>query len=183
MPILTKQAIDSNIEPLLTLAYWHVGFGSWWIFSSFFHAQNLQCEFYTTHVTDYQSTCPFYTCNNSTSFLLLLSVNKQHSPLCTCCLNSFITKVHLSISSLTLCWRSLINDIIQPFQCYQCCDHLHLVTTVCLSTKSHITDTRVLLWINDSCFRPRFCTVRLYWAGDNLASWDEICYESCPGAG
>ena len=31
------------------------------------------------------------------------------------------------------------------------------------------------------CFRPRFCTVRLYWVGDNLGEWDEFCYESCRG--
>ena len=30
------------------------------------------------------------------------------------------------------------------------------------------------------CFRPRFCTVRLYWAWDNLGYWNLICYESCP---
>ena len=63
-------------------------------------------------------------------------------------------------------------------------------------------------WINDWCFRPWFCAVRLYWAGhnlsynknewmigvlghdfallrlywagDNLGKWDEFCYESCP---
>ena len=33
---------------------------------------------------------------------------------------------------------------------------------------------------NDWCFRPWFCTVRLYWARDNLGEWDEFCYESCP---
>ena len=27
-------------------------------------------------------------------------------------------------------------------------------------------------WMNDWCYRPRFCTVRLYWAGDNLGEWD-----------
>ena len=30
------------------------------------------------------------------------------------------------------------------------------------------------------CFRPQFCTVRPYWAGENLSQWDEFCYESCP---
>ena len=25
--------------------------------------------------------------------------------------------------------------------------------------------------MNKWCFRPRFCTVRLYWAGDNLGEW------------
>ena len=25
---------------------------------------------------------------------------------------------------------------------------------------------------NDWCFRPRFCTVRLYWAWENLGEWD-----------
>ena len=34
--------------------------------------------------------------------------------------------------------------------------------------------------MNEWCFRPRFCTVRLYWAGDNLGEWDEFCYEPCP---
>ena len=24
------------------------------------------------------------------------------------------------------------------------------------------------------CFRPQFCTVRLYWASGNLAEWDEF---------
>ena len=33
---------------------------------------------------------------------------------------------------------------------------------------------------NDWCFKPRFCTVRQYWAGDNLGKWDEFCFESCP---
>ena len=33
---------------------------------------------------------------------------------------------------------------------------------------------------NDWCFRPRFFTVRLYWAGDNLGEWDGFCYKSCP---
>ena len=28
--------------------------------------------------------------------------------------------------------------------------------------------------INDWCFRPRFCTIRLYWAGDNL-----VVYNHC----
>ena len=32
----------------------------------------------------------------------------------------------------------------------------------------------------DWCFRPRFCTVSLYSAGDNLGEWDVFCYESCP---
>ena len=31
-----------------------------------------------------------------------------------------------------------------------------------------------------SVFRPRFCTVRLYWAGNNLGESDEFCYDSCP---
>ena len=30
------------------------------------------------------------------------------------------------------------------------------------------------------CFRLQYCTVRLYWAGDNLGYWDEFWYESCP---
>ena len=29
-------------------------------------------------------------------------------------------------------------------------------------------------------FRPRFCTVRLNCAGDNLGEWDEFCCESWP---
>ena len=33
---------------------------------------------------------------------------------------------------------------------------------------------------NDWCFSPRFCTVRLNWAGDNLGEWHEFCYEPCP---
>ena len=33
--------------------------------------------------------------------------------------------------------------------------------------------------MNNWCFRPRFCTVKLYWAGGNLR-W--FCYESCPWA-
>ena len=33
---------------------------------------------------------------------------------------------------------------------------------------------------NDWCFRPRFCNVKLYWAGDNLGERDEFCYEWCP---
>ena len=33
---------------------------------------------------------------------------------------------------------------------------------------------------NHWCYRPRFCTVMLYWAGDNLGERDEFCYESCP---
>ena len=32
---------------------------------------------------------------------------------------------------------------------------------------------------NEWCLRPRFCTVRLYWSGDNLGC-DEYWYESCP---
>ena len=34
-------------------------------------------------------------------------------------------------------------------------------------------------WRNDKCFRPRFCTVRPNWAGDNLGWWDEFCCEWC----
>ena len=30
------------------------------------------------------------------------------------------------------------------------------------------------------CLRPRLCIVSLYWAGENLRSWDEFCNESCP---
>ena len=33
---------------------------------------------------------------------------------------------------------------------------------------------------NEWCFRPQFCSVKLYWAGNNLGEWDEFCYESCP---
>ena len=33
---------------------------------------------------------------------------------------------------------------------------------------------------NEWCFRPQFCTARLYWVGDNLGEWDKFCYESCP---
>ena len=32
---------------------------------------------------------------------------------------------------------------------------------------------------NEWCFRPRFCTVRLYWAGDNLGECNEFCYGPC----
>ena len=32
----------------------------------------------------------------------------------------------------------------------------------------------------DGCFKPRCCTVRLYWAKDNLGYRDEFWYESCP---
>ena len=34
--------------------------------------------------------------------------------------------------------------------------------------------------MNEWCFRPRFCTVRLYWTGDNLGWWDEFYDESYP---
>ena len=37
----------------------------------------------------------------------------------------------------------------------------------------------LMAW-NEWCFRPRFCTVRLYWGGDILFEWDQFCYESCP---
>ena len=40
----------------------------------------------------------------------------------------------------------------------------------CLDTKH-----QQMKW-NDWCFRLRFCTVRLYWAEDNLGWWDEFCY-------
>ena len=33
---------------------------------------------------------------------------------------------------------------------------------------------------NDWCFRPWFCTARLYWAAAILGEWDEFCYEYCP---
>ena len=33
---------------------------------------------------------------------------------------------------------------------------------------------------NDWCFRPQFCTARLYLEGVNLGKWDEVQYESCP---
>ena len=51
--------------------------------------------------------------------------------------------------------------------------------------RSEYNDTKTCnIWTshthNDWCFRPRFYTVRLYWAGDNLGEWDESCYESCP---
>ena len=32
--------------------------------------------------------------------------------------------------------------------------------------------------LNEWCFRPRFCTVSLHWAGDNLGKWFFL-YESC----
>ena len=35
-------------------------------------------------------------------------------------------------------------------------------------------------WMNEWCFKPWLCTVRLNWARDNLGEWDEFCYESCP---
>ena len=34
--------------------------------------------------------------------------------------------------------------------------------------------------MNELCFRPRFCTVKLYWAGEKIGEWDEFCYESFP---
>ena len=34
-------------------------------------------------------------------------------------------------------------------------------------------------WMNDWCFRQRFCSVRLCWARDNLGECEEFCYESC----
>ena len=33
--------------------------------------------------------------------------------------------------------------------------------------------------MNEWHFSPQFCTVKLYWAGDNLGKWDEFCDESC----
>ena len=34
---------------------------------------------------------------------------------------------------------------------------------------------KVSLYImNEWCFKPRFCTVRLYWTGDNLVEWGEF---------
>ena len=49
-------------------------------------------------------------------------------------------------------------------------------------------DVCVCFWVrsmqriasNEWCFRPRFCTVRFYKAGDNLGYWDEFWCESCP---
>ena len=35
------------------------------------------------------------------------------------------------------------------------------------------------IWMHDWCFRPRLCTARLNWAGDNLGEWDEFRYEPC----
>ena len=32
----------------------------------------------------------------------------------------------------------------------------------------NIQEEKLQILVNDWCFRPRFCTVRLYWAGDNL---------------
>ena len=34
--------------------------------------------------------------------------------------------------------------------------------------------------MNDWCLRPRLCTVRPHWTGDNLGIRDEFRYESCP---
>ena len=36
---------------------------------------------------------------------------------------------------------------------------------------SNLYDNPSMKW-NDRCFRPWFCTVRLYWAGDNMGKWD-----------
>ena len=36
---------------------------------------------------------------------------------------------------------------------------------------------RKILMLNEWCFRPRSCAVRLHWAGDNEIIF---CYESCP---
>ena len=39
-------------------------------------------------------------------------------------------------------------------------------------------------WMNEWCFRPRLCTLRLYWAGDNLGSFDfdkiHLISSGCP---
>ena len=54
----------------------------------------------------------------------------------------------------------------------------HYVTVkneMCIISKIKVT------W-NYGCFRPRCCTVRLYWAGDNLGKWDELWYNHAPGA-
>ena len=56
-----------------------------------------------------------------------------------------------------------------------------LVAQICtvkhqLCVLNHIECSYLL---NEWCFKPRFCTVNLHCAGDNLGEWDEFCYESC----
>ena len=44
---------------------------------------------------------------------------------------------------------------------------------------SFFTKCHRLYRTTEWCFRPRFCTVRLYWTGDDPGEWDEFCYEAC----
>ena len=54
--------------------------------------------------------------------------------------------------------------------------HAHQPTSQFCSSHSKHTNFEHI-W-NDWSFRPRFCTVRLYWAGNTLGEWDEFCNES-----
>ena len=49
---------------------------------------------------------------------------------------------------------------------------IEFIWCICVVIRTMIT--------NGWCFRPQSCTVRLYWADDNLGYWDEFYYESCP---
>ena len=57
---------------------------------------------------------------------------------------------------------------------------LHLIVSfVSIGWCAYFDDSSVSRWKkSDWCLRPWFCTVRLYWAWDNLGEWDEFCYES-----
>ena len=87
----------------------------------------------------------------------------------------------------TACNKGQLMTTVLPASCPGKLFYCELMPTDALGhTDEVLTDetTQSLMptrrkW-NETCFRPRFCIVRLYWTGDNLGSWDEFFHASYP---
>ena len=81
---------------------------------------------------------------------------------------SIITMVLCITYILSLIIKDALQYLIHPYET------LSISKTVTISSiKPHIHHVTSIIdnkWMDDWCFRPRFCTVRVYWAGDNLCS-------------
>ena len=58
--------------------------------------------------------------------------------------------------------------------------HTHTHTQESTQTVQLLTFWFLLKFFTQFFFTPQFCTVRLYWAGDNLGYWDEFLNVPCP---
>ena len=76
-------------------------------------------------------------------------------------------------------WTGFNTGMISTQLSVGICSHLRpyrKYITIVPTVQFHLS-RQEMKW-NEWCFRPRFCTVRIYWAGD-VGEWD-IIYESCP---